>query len=68
MGYLIVITCEEKFLLNDRWMLLIIDQSCKKKHGLLSDWKGNVRLYLVWAIMKYRLTPNLTMSCASNTD
>lgn len=32
------------------------------------DWKGDVRLNLVWAIMKYRLTLNLTMGCASNTD
>ena len=42
-------------------MLFIIDQSCKKKHGVCCqiDWKGNIRLYLVWAIMKYKLTLNL---------
>lgn len=31
------------------------------------DGKGNFRLYLVWAIMNYGLTLNLTMRCASNT-
>lgn len=37
MEYLVFITCEEKFLFNKRWVLSIINQSCKKKHGLLSD-------------------------------